>query len=1036
MSPIIHHKNTTTNANATHNRRTPLRVPVEGDSEKDHDHDQQNTRVVRRRPFVFEDNPDTDEDAERQRIGMEEEDDEDIPTVGSSDPPGTVVSEEANPIAGPWSEGEGDETGYHDEQWTNPQPPQPLPRLYPKGSALLEPAPASAKGRSRSSFGQGQRSEGGRMNAVASRENVTTKSKSAPMLVVSQTTNRSPPPQHPGYAYGYSTSPNAKALSTYLPKTTTLTTPKSTTNSTTTSIPEQYDNRSSKRRTTTTASLVVTAATDLRSLNNDTKTTNKSKKRFLPDPRIIYTTSRGDSDGNLPSSRDPITTSAASQQQAQSKSKPRNSHGGSWCLGAPAWLLLLCALLIVALVALGAWSVVRMDDYKNQQNNCIAQQQQQQQKQQQELWTSSNSTLEWQARVQKLEAQVQSLEDKVQDLELENQGWQQDNQELNQTVQDLTALNIQNQETQQVLQSALDNLTWQWEDLSANHSDCEALNGNLTRVLEELREALQTMTEQNQELQNWTQSLTAEKQLLQTVSIPLLRDQLVATRAVLNATQNDKAVLEHAVTDLNANLTTAWATAAAWQADHATCQANYEDCQATVADLNQTLLVCQDNSSQLVLQYSDLSQLYGTCDEDRDRLNLVTVPGLQNEITSLNDELQALRQQTAWLTQENEQYEALNGQLNETVLELELQYSDLSQLYGTCDEDRDRLNLVTVPGLQNQISSLNDELQALRQQTVRLTQENEQYEALNGQLNETVLELEALTDQLNDTAIQLSAEVDQLNDTVVELEQVRADLTTEVNRYQVLTQELNATNNQLTENVANLTNVVDTMTVQNQALQENVQTLTGQVNQLQLLQINLEDQVDKLQNETQTLTTQVQNLTLLVADLETVSTYINQTSASLEDSFDAILQNLSNAINLNRALALDVLKNLYADATDFWDCAISDLFGEEDWLYNRSLPIGTSTNVELVLDEVQERVLNVLCLNRTDYSRYLEARYGAPLGSTLTFTELREGTGLYSTRARNYYFPLRGQPGLTDEQWEAAEYACENLDPPFLLMIT
>ena len=670
----------------------------------------------------------------------------------------------------------------------------------------------------------------------------------------------------------------------------------------------------------------------------------------------------------LKSDRSTVYTTASLSFEGTGRKRPASHRTAT--IKTP-WILILCFFMFVAAVGVGLWSYKRISDLDEEVTVYESKV---------TLLDSDSSNWEQQAltaqgRVQELEEQVHSLEGKVESLQAQVEALQTN---VTQQEDENEAWKEQNDQLETTLADTLTNLTSQLQGLAFDNWNCESLKDNLTDVqatlLQEIvdfRQVIDQLSLHNAELNDLTQSLSTEKDFLNQQTIPSLNTRIGTLEDELATTLEDKAMLTTNLTETMMTVADMKQTITTLETDNSTCHANHS--------------VCQEDKVTLASMIDDLDSNLTTCQTD--------------------------------------------------YAQLQSNFANMSNLYTRCDSERSTLQLITIPGMESEINRLTFQVDQLTMRASFLEQENDRYILLNGQLNETIRGYENLTDQLNETIDDLSEEVNTLNSTVENLEDVRNNLTAEVNQYQVLTNDLNATKNELTQEVANLTNIVDSLEILNNALNVQVQNLSGQVGQLQGIKMDLEDQVVMLHNETQNLTDQVDRLSVLLDEFQTVSSYINSTSTSLGDPFDSILDRLSNEIKLNRAIAIDVLRNHYADATDFWDCAVADLFGGEPWLSDRNMPIGNGT-VELVIDEVQQKVLDVMCLNRGDFVQYLmnsfDTQGSNDLASFLTFNELRQGTALYSYYARSYYFPLTGQPGLTDEQWEAAEYSCPNV-PPFLI---
>eukprot|EP00522_Entomoneis_paludosa_P013288 CAMPEP_0172458594 /NCGR_PEP_ID=MMETSP1065-20121228/28321_1 /TAXON_ID=265537 /ORGANISM="Amphiprora paludosa, Strain CCMP125" /LENGTH=939 /DNA_ID=CAMNT_0013212933 /DNA_START=46 /DNA_END=2865 /DNA_ORIENTATION=- len=581
-----------------------------------------------------------------------------------------------------------------------------------------------------------------------------------------------------------------------------------------------------------------------------------------------------------------------------------------------------------------------------------------------------------------LENQVAVLEGTVQNLEDKNEEWAGLHAQMEQSVLDLQGLNENLSNTGNLLQGQiasmeanLASLTAELEGLSDENS---LLTGNLNSTRLTLLEEIQRFTDavnllegQNSELQNLTEALSDEKEMLNSYTIPSLNTRIASLEAQLDTMTENRDSLSSDLSVCQTNVFQLSEEKAQLEAEKASCELNLSDCQDQSANLTSTLATCN----------SDLS----LCQSARSQCSV-----------DLGD-----------MTQNRDQCEGENTGFRATILGM------------TGDIER----------LENEIDRLEEETARLGGEVNRLEGEVDDFEVLTGQLNQTVLELEDLSDTLNNTKIELEGQVANLESNIVELQGVRDDLIFQNGQSQIMIQDLNSTKNDLTDQVSTLDTIVEDLEAQNAELDRIKNELSNQVDNLETVKAGLEQDVDNLEVEVEDFNSEVNRLNVLLAELNSVSAYINNTAASLQQEYTTIVDELDRKIALNRKLAMDSLRNNYKDATDFWDCAIGDKFGGSPWLSDQNIPIG-SDDLPLVLDEVETRVLDQLCLSRADYETYMSATFGGL--STLTYNNVLVGTSIYSGDARRYYFPFEGQEGLTPEQWEAASYSCETV-PPFSL---
>jgi archaellum component FlaC len=280
---------------------------------------------------------------------------------------------------------------------------------------------------------------------------------------------------------------------------------------------------------------------------------------------------------------------------------------------------------------------------------------------------------------------------------------------------------------------------------------------------------------------------------------------------------------------------------------------------------------------------------------------------------------------------------------------------------------------LTIPGLQGQIQELETEVNRLENQVDRLAEEVD------------VLALE------NGRYAQLNV---QLNETAEDYRELNSQLNASTLRMESLNDQLNHSN-----------------------------SVFRQLNAQLILQNELYASMNAQLNDT-------------VEDLQLVAGFSNETSTTLQQSFESITNYLAEQISVSRLLVLETLKNTYQQRMQNWDCGVRDYFAAERFLRDGALPINYSneTTLPIVLGYIQDQLLSDLCLSRVDFESYLEGTYGVP--DDITFNELLQGATRYATLAMRYYFPSstststgdsRSNSPITAEEWAFASYQCASL---------
>ncbi|CAJ1962278.1 unnamed protein product [Cylindrotheca closterium] len=227
-------------------------------------------------------------------------------------------------------------------------------------------------------------------------------------------------------------------------------------------------------------------------------------------------------------------------------------------------------------------------------------------------------------------------------------------------------------------------------------------------------------------------------------------------------------------------------------------------------------------------------------------------------------------------------------------------------------------------------------------------------------------------------------------------------LHTENNRYEVLNKELNITVDELKDIGVQINDTANELEETNQALGFEVAELEAQ------------NQIFAGQNERLSKTT---------SDLNLISGFINETADAVNDTFDQIMALIEQQIVQNSVVLMNTLQNTFRDIKDGWNCDYRGVFVGRAYAVNSMAAI-PSTEFDGMMDYVSERVLDELCLDRTDFTMFL----GLPEYRPLNTNRLNAAVTIYTERAIDWYFPEDNETGLTQDDWFAADFKCKNLN--------
>jgi len=238
-----------------------------------------------------------------------------------------------------------------------------------------------------------------------------------------------------------------------------------------------------------------------------------------------------------------------------------------------------------------------------------------------------------------------------------------------------------------------------------------------------------------------------------------------------------------------------------------------------------------------------------------------------------------------------------------------------------------------------------------------------------------------------------------------------------------LNKDLNTTIDRLDGEIGDLSSEIDRLTTQNGELSSQVSRLENATSDLEQVRKKLEDNVTALVQEVDDFSSKVDELQKYNDDLENIVSFVNETSAFLDESMGSVTEYLSEQIVAYRSVATETLQNTFIQRAALWDCAYRDHFGDEAFSRNDKLPI-PDARFDEVMNYVDDRVLQELCLSLDDFEKFLEVEFDDPVYTT---NHIVAGIASYTYLAFSHYFPDQGDEGITEAEWALAGYNCERL---------
>ena len=239
---------------------------------------------------------------------------------------------------------------------------------------------------------------------------------------------------------------------------------------------------------------------------------------------------------------------------------------------------------------------------------------------------------------------------------------------------------------------------------------------------------------------------------------------------------------------------------------------------------------------------------------------------------------------------------------------------------------------------------------------------------------------------------------------------------------------LEAEVDRLGSEVDRLESQVDRLGVENERYEDLNDKLNTSVAELQVINTNLTVSIAELEALSISLNASVVEYKKANAELSTVVAFLNNTANDLGTTFDSITSYLSDQISANQALVLQSMENYYRAQVSNWDCDYRNVFLGKLWASNFNIEISFADRQE-VIDYVASNVLDELCIDKAEFTQYLEANY-----DLLTSAKLVSAVTVVTQQALDFYFPEDGEVGLSHGEWATADFKCENLERKYQIV--
>jgi len=381
----------------------------------------------------------------------------------------------------------------------------------------------------------------------------------------------------------------------------------------------------------------------------------------------------------------------------------------------------------------------------------------------------------------------------------------------------------------------------------------------------------------------------------------------------------------------------------------------------------------------------------------------------------MNASLKELEYQKGLLGSSNNRMTELNVLLRTSVLDTVNQNKDLigqnNNLQGSVADLSGRVDQlqVLIGGLEAEVSGLEDAL--------------DDYENLNEQLEESIVELNRQNSVLENSNVQYATLNAQLNESLSRLEGENEFLAEQNEIFAALNTDLSATAEDLSGQVNDLERNVDGLEKENDRLNTYVKSLNVEIYKLSDLNDNLAETVQEMNSEVDRLTIENDRLEVLTTDLGSVASFLNETAIAANEPLETVAEFISDQISDYQSVVIETLQNTYIQRVSMWDCSFRHTFNNEGFINNGAVPIPEAIYRE-VINYIDDRILSFLCLQAADFEQYIKSRFNEDPTTMIHLVSAVEG---YTSAALDYYFPDEGEFGLTTEDWANAGYACENL---------
>mmetsp|Transcript_47928 Transcript_47928/g.70969 ORF Transcript_47928/g.70969 Transcript_47928/m.70969 type:complete len:448 (+) Transcript_47928:97-1440(+) len=321
--------------------------------------------------------------------------------------------------------------------------------------------------------------------------------------------------------------------------------------------------------------------------------------------------------------------------------------------------------------------------------------------------------------------------------------------------------------------------------------------------------------------------------------------------------------------------------------------------------------------------------------------------------------------------------------------------------------------------LKGEVKDLSESIANLATANNRLVTENENFAKSNDLLQSENANLETLQTILNTQNVEFQLLNRQLNHNSAIKQKQQADLQeTEIDLIALADSlQLLSKNTEIALN--NRTNLHNQLSFQHNALSE-------QSNELKSMETNLTTYIEDMIVENA-------RFEQINANLSTIVDFVSSSGKGVTQSYTALTLFLETSIENNQRLLLNRMKfNMNAKVKN-WKCGLKDEF--PDATEDTVISIRGGGLYPEILNYLNNTVLSELCIDVSDFERYLQDWYNDENGSSnnttnITLNELTFGLNFYSLEVFNYYFPDNSVVvGITEEEWAEADYQCRNFPP-------